>query len=102
MDDDIEVCVGAGFGACVCVACVDVPSPPHFLCTTGKGFAEAFVNIMETFYDKVNYQDHLVDSAEIEAAYEHSRNLLHKQCAIYDQVTNRCAVNLGIRSGCDG
>ena len=99
------------------------------MCTTGKGVADALVNTMQvserklvstlllrraefilslcclylqTFYDKANYQDSLVDGAEIEAAYEHSRNLLHKQCAIYDQVVNRCAVNLGIRSGCDG
>ncbi|EJK65829.1 hypothetical protein THAOC_13274 [Thalassiosira oceanica] len=102
MDDDIEICVGAGLGACVCVACVDLPSPPHVICTAGKAVAEVFVKEMEVFYNKVNYQDQLVDSAEIEAAYEHSRNLLHKQCAIYDQVTKRCSVNLGIRSGCDG
>lgn len=53
----------------------------------------------------MDYQDGIVQGAEIEAAYEHTRNLLHKQCAIYDEALCRCSESLdqdGYGLGCDG
>jgi hypothetical protein len=53
----------------------------------------------------MDYQDGLVQGAEIEASYEHTRNLLHKQCAIYDEALCRCSESLdldGYGLGCDG
>jgi len=59
---------------------------------------------LETAYEQINFQDGLVDGAEIEAAYEHSVNLLQKQCATFDQVVCRCVNEdrLGHGHGCDG
>lgn len=34
--------------------------------------------------------------------YRNSRILLHKRCAIFDEVRCRCSENLGYGSGCDG
>jgi hypothetical protein len=53
----------------------------------------------------MDYQDGLVQGAEIEASYEHTRNLLHKQCAIYDEALCRCSESLNFGAyglGCDG
>jgi hypothetical protein len=53
-------------------------------------------------YKQVDFQDGLVDGAEVEASYEHTKNLIDKQCAIFDQAVCRCAEQLGRGSGCDG
>jgi hypothetical protein len=53
-------------------------------------------------YKQADFQDGLVDGAEVEASYEHSKNLIDKQCAIFDQAVCRCATQLGRGSGCDG
>jgi hypothetical protein len=53
----------------------------------------------------MDYQDGLVQGAEIEASYEHTRNLLHKHCAIYDEALCRCSESLNESAyglGCDG
>jgi hypothetical protein len=53
-------------------------------------------------YKQADFQDGLVDGAEVEASYEHTKNLIDKQCAIFDQAVCRCAIQLGRGSGCDG
>ena len=69
ISDDIEVPV----------VCVDLPNPGTIACAIGKGVLEAIKLAFETLYEQIQYQDGLVDGAETEAIYEHSRNLLTKQ-----------------------
>ena len=47
--------------------------------------------------------DGIVNSAEIEALYENSRQMLDGSAAIYDEVVCRCAESYTLRGqGCDG
>jgi hypothetical protein len=53
----------------------------------------------------MDYQHGIVQGAENEASFEHIRNLLHKQCAIYDEALCCCNDSLeeeGFGPGCDG
>ena len=62
-------------------------------------------NLHHSLKEQMDYQDGGVQGAEIEASYEHTRNLLHKQCAIFDEARCRCSDSLDKDAyglGCDG
>lgn len=96
--DDIEVTV--------IVTCIDVPNPIKAACEGVELILKLSGLVISTLSDQAAFQDSLVDGAEVEAAYEHSRSLLHKQCAIFDEARCRCqdaadpAGTIGM--GCDG
>lgn len=96
------------------VVCQDLPNPFKVGCEIAKAVTKGILLGLETAAAQIEFQDGLVDGAEVEAAYEHTKNLLDKQCAIFDQSVCRCieesdtvnavTVDLGLRrgSGCDG
>jgi hypothetical protein len=94
MPDDIDF----GFAAAV----VDFPNAGKVICVAAKAIAELVVLPLITLQERADFQDALVDGAEIEAAYEHTGNLLHKQCAIFDQAVCRCVEEPKTGQGCDG
>ena len=59
----------------------------------------------ETVLAQADYQDGLIDAAEIEAWYENTRQLYKSSAAIYDEVVCRCAEDIDTRPrrgyGCD-
>lgn len=79
-----------------------MPNPGKIVCEAGKLYAVLVEISLDLFYNTISFQDGLVDGAEIEAAFEHTTNLLSKQCSLYDQVAKRCSEILGIGSGCNG
>jgi hypothetical protein len=78
--DDIEVPL----------VCVDLPFPPQPVCRTIELILKLIGLVIFTLKDQADFQDSIVNGAEVEAAYENSRNLLHKQCALFDQAVCRC------------
>jgi hypothetical protein len=78
--DDIEIPL----------VCVDLPMPPLIACRIVQLILKLVGLVIFTLKDQAAFQDSLVDGAEVEAAYENSRNLLHKQCALFDQAVCRC------------
>jgi hypothetical protein len=94
--DDFDVCIiGVTF---------DFPNPVKIGCTIALAILKGIGLTLKTLSDQMSYQDGLVNAAEIEAAYEHSVNLLSKECAIFDQAVCRCVPEdrLGFGHGCDG
>lgn len=79
-EDDIEVPI----------VCLDVPNPGAIICEVFETILKVTGLIFSTLQEQADFQDALVDGAEVEAAYENSRNLLQKQCAIFDQAVCRC------------
>jgi hypothetical protein len=92
--DDIEICV-------LCVI-VEIPHPGKVVCEVLDGVLSASQVVFDTLNAQLSFQDGLVDAAEIEAAYEHTRNLLDKSCAIFDQAVCRCVQEVAPGQGCDG
>lgn len=93
IDDDIDICIF--------FVNIEVPNPFRIICEIANGILSVVALAFATITAQMDYQDALVDGAEIEAAFENSNNILNKQCAIYDAVECRCA-QLGVGSGCDG
>jgi hypothetical protein len=87
---------------CFLTACVDFPHPGKVVCAVAQGVAQALVQSFVVLKERADFQDALVDGAEIEAAYEHTGNLLHKQCATFDQAVCRCVEDAKAGQGCDG
>lgn len=54
------------------------------------------------FRESCTYFECSRDGAEVEASFEHTRNLLQKQCALFDEAVCRCSKKPGWGSGCDG
>ena len=73
--DDIDF----GFGAIV----VDIPNGFRVACAIIQGIEKAVLLSLTNLKDQADFQDGLVDGAEIEAAYEHSKNLLTKQWQVF-------------------
>jgi hypothetical protein len=92
--DDIDICV-------LC-AIFEIPHPGKVVCEVLDGVLSASQVTFDTLSAQLAFQDGLVDAAEIEAAYEHTRNLLDKSCAIFDQAVCRCVQNISPGQGCDG
>jgi len=82
--------------------CVDVPQPGRVLCAIYVAILKLIEVIFEALHEQADYQNRLVQAAEINAAWVHSENLLDKQCAIFDQVVCRCVEEEGTGQGCDG
>jgi hypothetical protein len=72
------------------IVCFDLPMPFQIVCRVILAIVQSVGLVINTLKDQAAFQDSLVDGAEVEAAYENSRNLLHKQCAIFDQAVCRC------------
>jgi hypothetical protein len=95
--DDIEIPV----------VCIDLPSPLKIVAAWGPELVIKLIGfVLEQIQKAVDFQDGLVDGAEVEAAYEHSRNLLEKSCAIFDAAVCRCQDDTNpagkYGKGCDG
>ena len=78
--DDIEIPL----------VCIDVPNPLKSGCEAIELILKLTGLVITTLDQQASFQDSLVDGAEVEASYENTRNLLHKQCAIFDQARCRC------------
>ena len=94
IDDDIDICIF--------FVNIEVPNPFRIICEIANGILSGIALSFETIKAQLDFQDSRVNGAEIEAAYEHTNNILHKQCAIFDQVRCKVAENPGFGSGCDG
>jgi hypothetical protein len=89
--------------------CQDLPNPLKITAEWGPEFAIKLAGFaLDQIKRAADFQDGLVDGAEVEAAYEHSRNLLEKSCAVYDASVCRCQVGDDddpagtYGQGCDG
>ena len=64
---------------------------------------DSAILVVETMLEMWSMHDGIVNSAEIEALYENSRQMLDGSAAIYDEVVCRCAESYTLRGqGCDG
>lgn len=64
---------------------------------------DSAILVMETMLEFWALHDGLVNSAEIEATFENSRQMLDGSAAIYDEVVCRCSESYTLRGqGCDG
>lgn len=82
-----------------------MPNPFKIACHVILTILQETALVFETLLAIADTQDAVTDGAEIEAGYENTKNLLQKQCAIYDQAVCRCVKDEHLESygiGCDG
>jgi len=99
-----SICEGMPDDTEIILICIDLPSFFKVPCEIFELVLKISGAILDAISEQVGYQDGLVDGAEVEAAYENSRNLLWKHCAIFDQTRCRCqgedaAGNFGMGCG---
>lgn len=97
VDDEINICL--------LVVALEVPNPFKIACSIAVAVLATTELTLSAFKEAMDFQDGIVQGAEIEASYEHSRKLLHMQCALYDETRCRCSESLaedGYGLGCDG
>ncbi|EJK59259.1 hypothetical protein THAOC_20547, partial [Thalassiosira oceanica] len=76
---------------------------PYFFKVIPVLAIDSTVLVMETMLEFWALHNGLVNSAEIEATYENSRQMLDGSSAIYDEVVCRCSESYTLRGqGCDG
>lgn len=85
-----ELCEVAPDDIEVPLVCVDVPNPFKIACEVVEAILKVTGLVISTLVEQAEFQDSVVDGAEVEASYEMTRNLLQKQCAIFDQAVCRC------------
>jgi len=81
---------------------IEVPSPIKIVFNIIISIAQLIELGLATAFEQTQSQLRWVASAETRGVYGNTRNLLDKQCAMFDQAVCRPVTQLGIGSGCDG
>ena len=81
---------------------IEVPSPVKIVFQVIISIAQLIELGLATTFEQTQSQLRWVASAETRGVYGNTRNLLDKQCAVFDQAVCRPVKQLGIGSGCDG
>lgn len=81
---------------------IEVPSPVKIVVQIIVSIAQLIELGLATAFEQTQSQLRWVASAETRGVYGNTRNLLDKQCAVFDQAVCRPVKQLGIGSGCDG